>query len=82
MKTRNRCTRAVERMTREAEARACGEQMVRASLKVRKESMRVKAEFAAIERDSGGRTFKALLVSVPLDGVEIHRSRDSARSRR
>jgi prevent-host-death family protein len=27
----------------------------------------------------GGRTFKALLASAPLDGVEIRRSRDTAR---
>jgi predicted DNA-binding protein len=73
--------RAIERMNGEAEARALAERMARASRKVRKESMRVNAEFAAIERDSGGRTFKALLASAPLDGVEIRRSRDSARPR-
>jgi len=43
--------RALERMNREAEARARAERMARASRKVRKESMRVNAEFAAIERD-------------------------------
>jgi len=44
--------RAIESMNREAEARARAERMARASRKVRKESMRVNAEFAAIERDS------------------------------
>jgi hypothetical protein len=43
--------RAIERMNREAEARARAERMARASRKVRKESMRVNAEFARIERD-------------------------------
>jgi predicted DNA-binding protein len=43
--------RAIERMNREAEARARAERIARASRKVRKESMRVNAEFAAIERD-------------------------------
>ncbi len=43
--------RAVERMNREAEARARAERIARASRKVAKESMRVNAEFAAIERD-------------------------------
>ena len=43
--------RAIERMNREAEARARAERMVRASRKVRKESMRVNAEFAAIGRN-------------------------------
>jgi predicted DNA-binding protein len=73
--------RAIERMNREVEARVRAERMARASRKVRNGSMRVNAEFAAIERDSGGRTFKALLASAPLDGVEIRRSRDSARPR-
>jgi metal-responsive CopG/Arc/MetJ family transcriptional regulator len=72
--------RAIERMNR-AEARVRAERMARASRKVRRESMRVNAEFAVIERDSGGRTFKALLASAPLDGVEIRRSRGSARPR-
>lgn len=43
--------RALERMNGEAETRARTERMERASRKVRKESMRVNAEFAAIERD-------------------------------
>ena len=43
--------RAVERMNREAEARARAERIARASRKVAKESMRVNADFAAIERD-------------------------------
>jgi metal-responsive CopG/Arc/MetJ family transcriptional regulator len=60
--------RAIERMNREAEARVRAERMARASRKVRKESMRVNAEFAAIERNSSGRTFKALLASAPLEG--------------
>lgn len=63
LKTSERCARAVgipraeyirraiERMNREAEARARAERMVRASRRVREESMRVNAEFAAIERD-------------------------------
>ena len=72
---------AIGRMNREVEARVRSEQMARASRKVRKESMRVNAEFGAIERDPEGRTFKALLASAPLDGVEIRRSRDTARSR-
>ncbi|MGH7915711.1 MAG: CopG family transcriptional regulator [Candidatus Binataceae bacterium] len=42
--------RAIERMNREAETRARAERMGRASRKVRKESMRVNAEFARIER--------------------------------
>lgn len=43
--------RAIERMNREAEARARAERIAAASRKVRKESMRVNAEFARIERD-------------------------------
>ena len=43
--------RAMERMNREAEARARSERMAPASRKVRRESMRVNAEFAAVERD-------------------------------
>jgi len=82
MKIRKRGARATERMNREAEARARAEQMARVSRKVRKERMRVNAEFAAIEPDSGGRTFKALLTSAPLNGLKIRRSRDSARPRR
>jgi metal-responsive CopG/Arc/MetJ family transcriptional regulator len=73
--------RAIERMNREAEAGSRAERMSRASRKARKESMRVNAEFAAIERDSGGRTLKALLASAPLNGVEMRRSRESARPR-
>lgn len=42
--------RAIERMNREAESRARAERMARASRKVRRESMRVNAEFARIER--------------------------------
>jgi len=45
--------RAIERMNREAEARVRAERMTRASRKVRKESMRVNTEFAAVERDPG-----------------------------
>ncbi len=73
--------RAIERMNRECEARARAERIAQASRKVRKESMRVNAEFGRIECDPGGRTFKALLASAPLDGVEIRRSRDPARPR-
>ena len=43
--------RAIERMNCEAETRARAERMARASRKVRKESMRVNAEFAATEHD-------------------------------
>jgi metal-responsive CopG/Arc/MetJ family transcriptional regulator len=43
--------RALERMNREAEARERAERLAVASRKVRKESMRVNAEFARIERD-------------------------------
>ena len=43
--------RALERMNRDVEARARVERMARASRKVRLESMRVNAEFSAIERD-------------------------------
>jgi len=68
--------RAIERMNREVETRARADRMAAASEKVRKESMRVNAEFAAIERHSG-RTFKALLKAAPLSGVEIRRSRNS-----
>jgi hypothetical protein len=38
-------------MNRDAECRARAERIARASRRVRKESMRVNAEFAAIERD-------------------------------
>jgi metal-responsive CopG/Arc/MetJ family transcriptional regulator len=43
--------RALERMNREAALRARAERIARASRKVRRESMRVNAEFAALERD-------------------------------
>ncbi len=43
--------RALERMNREAELRARAARMARASRKVRRGSMRVNAEFAAIEHD-------------------------------
>lgn len=43
--------RAIERMNREAEARIRAERMARASRRVRKESMRVNSEFAALDRD-------------------------------
>jgi hypothetical protein len=58
----NRCARAfgipraeyirhaVERMNRETEARARAKRIARVSRKVRKESMRVNADFAAFER--------------------------------
>ena len=42
--------RALERMNRETDARSRAEQIAKASRKVRAESMRVNAEFAAIER--------------------------------
>jgi metal-responsive CopG/Arc/MetJ family transcriptional regulator len=43
--------RALERMNDEAETRARAERMARASRKVRKESMRVNAEFARLRYD-------------------------------
>jgi metal-responsive CopG/Arc/MetJ family transcriptional regulator len=43
--------RAIERMNREAEAAAVAKRIARASHRVRVESMRVHAEFAAIEHD-------------------------------
>jgi metal-responsive CopG/Arc/MetJ family transcriptional regulator len=43
--------RALERMNREAEAVARAERMARASRRVRKESMRVNAEFARLRPD-------------------------------
>ena len=43
--------RAIERLNRDAEARARAERLATASRKVAKESRRVNAEFAAIERD-------------------------------
>ena len=42
---------AIERMNREIEMRQRAERMAQASRKCRGESMRVNAEFAAIERD-------------------------------
>ncbi len=63
LKTSDRCARAlgipraeyirraIERMNRETLDRARAERMAAASHRVRKESMRVNAEFAAIERD-------------------------------
>ncbi len=42
--------RAIERMNREAEARQRAARIAAASRKVRKESMRVNAEFARVER--------------------------------
>ena len=43
--------RAIERMNREAEVRARAARLASTSRKVRKESMRVNAEFAGIERE-------------------------------
>jgi hypothetical protein len=43
--------RAVERMTRESEARARAQWIAQASRRAAKESMRVNAQFAAIERE-------------------------------
>ena len=43
--------RSIERMNRETERRLRAERMMRASLKVRKESMNVNAEFASVEHD-------------------------------
>jgi hypothetical protein len=43
--------RAIDRMNRETRARLRAERLAEASRKVRKESMKVNAEFAAIERD-------------------------------
>jgi len=42
---------AIERMNRETAAAMRAQRLAEASRKVRKESMRVNAEFAAIERD-------------------------------
>ena len=46
--------RAVERLNSETAARLRAERLAKASRKVRKESMRVNAEFAAIEHDIDG----------------------------
>lgn len=43
--------RAIERMNRETRARLNAKRLAEASRKVRKESMQVNAEFAAIEHD-------------------------------
>jgi predicted transcriptional regulator len=43
--------RAIERMNRETRAQLRAERLAEVSRKVRDESMRVNAEFAAIERD-------------------------------
>jgi len=43
--------RAIERMNRETRAQLRAARLAEASRKVREESMRVNAEFAAIERD-------------------------------
>jgi len=43
--------RAIERMNRETRARVRARRLAEASRKVRRESLRVNAEFAAIERD-------------------------------
>ena len=43
--------RSIERMNRETERRMRAERLMRASLKVRKESMNVNTEFASVERD-------------------------------
>lgn len=42
---------AIERMNREAEASARAARLVKASSRVRQESMRVNAQFAVVERD-------------------------------
>ncbi len=43
--------RAIERMNRETRAQLRAKRLAEVSLKVRDESMRVNAEFAAVERD-------------------------------
>jgi hypothetical protein len=43
--------RAIERMNKDTEARLRAERLAAASQRVRKESMKVNAEFAAIETD-------------------------------
>jgi len=43
--------RAIEQMNRETRARLRAKRLFEVSRKVRKESMRINAEFAAIERD-------------------------------
>ena len=46
--------RAIERMNRETRAQLRARRLAEASRKVRDESMRINAEFAAIERDTDG----------------------------
>jgi hypothetical protein len=46
--------RAIERMNQETSARLRADQLADVSRRVRAESMRVNAEFAAIEQDPGG----------------------------
>ncbi len=43
---------AIERMNRHTQAQLPGKRLAKASSKVRKESLRVNREFAAIERDT------------------------------
>jgi hypothetical protein len=45
---------AIRRMNRKTAARLRAERLAEVSKRVREESMRVNAEFAAIERDPGG----------------------------
>lgn len=45
--------RAIERMNRETRAQVRAQRLAEVSRRVRDESMRVNAEFAAIERDPG-----------------------------
>ena len=45
--------RAIERMNRETRAQSRAKRLAEVSRKVRKQSMAVNAEFAAIERDPG-----------------------------
>ncbi len=42
---------AIQRLNRDTERRLCAERLMAASKKVRRESMRVNAEFAAIETE-------------------------------
>ncbi|MGH8246182.1 MAG: ribbon-helix-helix protein, CopG family [Gammaproteobacteria bacterium] len=43
--------RAIQKMNRDTQARARAQRMAEASRKVRRESMRINAEFSRIERD-------------------------------
>ena len=45
--------RAIQRMNRETRAQSRAQRLADASRKVRKQSMAVNAEFAAVERDPG-----------------------------